>query len=60
MPPVDKVPNDVWDVPFQGFLSLELLHRLDIPVMDEGAIEEFEKWSDDENKVVSSTLLWFL
>ena len=23
--------------------------------MDERAIEEFEKWSDDENKVVSST-----
>ena len=55
MPPVDKVPDNVWDVPFQGFLSLELLCRLDIPVMDEGAIEEFEKWSDDENKVVSST-----
>jgi len=23
--------------------------------MDEGAIEEFEKWSDNENEVVSST-----
>ena len=58
MPPVDKideVPDDVWDLLFQGFLSPELLCRLDIPVMDERAIEEFEKWSDDENKVVSST-----
>ena len=58
VPPVDKidkVPNDVWDVLFQNFLSPELLHRLDTPVMDEGAIEEFEKWSDDENEVVSST-----
>ena len=58
MPPVDKiheVPDDVWDVVFQGFLSQELLRGLDIPVMDERAIEEFEKWSDDENEVVSST-----
>ena len=58
MPPVDKiheVPDDVWDVVFQGFLSQELLRGLDIPVMDERAIEEFEKWSDDENKVVSNT-----
>ena len=58
MPPVDKideVADDVWDVLFQGFLSPELLRRLDIPVMDERAIEEFEEWSDDENEVVSST-----
>ena len=58
MPPVDKiheVPDDVWDVLLQGFLSPELLCGLDIPVMDERAIEEFEKWSDDENEVVSST-----
>lgn len=58
MPPVDKideVPDNLWDVLFQGFLSPELLRRLDIPVMDEGAIEEFEKWSNDENEVVSST-----
>ena len=50
MPPVDKihedeVPDDVWDVVFQGFLSQELLRGLDIPMMDERAIEEFEKWS---------------
>ena len=58
VPPVDKIdedPHDVWDVLFQGFLSPELLRWLDIPVMDERAIEEFEKWSSDENKVVSST-----
>ena len=58
MPPVDKiheVPDDVWDVVFQGFLSQELLCGLDIPVMNERAIEEFEKWSDDENEDVSST-----
>ena len=58
MPPVDKiheVPDDVWDVVFQGFLSQELLRGLDIPVMDERVIEEFEKWSDNENEVVSST-----
>ena len=29
--------------------------RIHTPVMDEGAIEEFEEWSDDENEVVSST-----
>ena len=52
---IDEVPDDVWDVLFQGFLSPELLHRLDILVMDEGAIEEFEKWSNNENEVVSST-----
>ena len=58
MPPIDKideVPDDMWDVLFQGFLSPELLRGLDIPVMDKRAIEEFEKWSDDENEVVSST-----
>ena len=58
VPPVDntdKVPDDVWDVLFQSFLSPELLCGLDIPVTDEKAIEEFEKWSDDENEVVSST-----
>ena len=59
VPPVDKiheVPDDVWDILLQGFLSPELLRGLDIPVlMDERAIEEFEKWSDDENEVVSST-----
>ena len=58
MPPVDKIDevlHDVWDVVFQGFLSPELLRGLDVPVMDERAIEEFEKWSNDENKVVSST-----
>jgi len=58
VPPVDKideVPDNLWDVLFQGFLSPELLRRLDIPVMDEGAIEEFEKWSNDENEDVSST-----
>ena len=46
VPPVDKiheVPDDVWDVLFQDFLSPELLHGLDIPMMDERAIEEFEK-----------------
>ena len=52
---IDKVLHDVWDVVFQGFLSPELLRGLDIPVIDERRIEEFEKWSDDENKVVSST-----
>ena len=59
MPPVDKihkVPDDVWGVLFRGFLSPELLRGLDIPVMDERAIEEFEKWSNDENEVVSSKL----
>ena len=58
MPPVDKIHevlDDVWDVVFEGFLSQELLRRLDIPMMDERAIEEFEKWSDDENEDVSST-----
>ena len=40
---IDKVPDDVWDVLFRDFLSPELLHRLDTPVMDKGAIEEFEK-----------------
>ena len=68
-PHVDKiheVPNDVWDVLFQGFLSQELLRGLDIPALDERAIEEFEKWSDDENEVVLVLLLlvekqlWFL
>ena len=49
VPPVDKihkVPDDVWDVFFQGFsscLSPELLHRLDVPMMDERTIEGFEK-----------------
>ena len=59
MPPIDKiheVPEDTWDILFQGFLSPEPLRRLDIPVMDERVIEEFEKWSNDENKVVSSKL----
>ena len=59
MPPVDKiheVPDDVWGVLFRGFLSPELLRRPDIPVMDKRAIEEFEKWSNDENEVVSSKL----
>ena len=59
MPPVDKihkVPEDAWDVPFQGFLSPDPLRGLDIPVVDKIAIEEFDKWSDDENKVVSSKL----
>ena len=58
MPPVDKideVPDNSWDILFQCFLSQKFLHRLDIPVMDEGAIEEFKKWSDDENEDVSST-----
>ena len=58
MPPVDKidkVPDDMWDILFQGFLSPELLRRLDILVMDERAIEEFEKWSDDEKEILSST-----
>ena len=40
---------------FQGLLRPELLRRLDIPVIDKRAIEEFEKWSNDENEVVSST-----
>ena len=56
MPPIDKIHevlDDVWDILF-GFLSPELL--LDIPMMDERAIEEFEKWSDDENEGVSSKL----
>ena len=55
VPPVDKiheVPDDVWD---EHFLSPELLRGLDIPMMDERAIEKFEKRSDDENKVVSNT-----
>ena len=59
VPPVDKiheVPEDVWDLLFQGFLSPEPLRGLNIPVKDKRAIEEFEKWSDDENKVVSSKL----
>ena len=68
VPPVYKiheVPDDVWGVLFQGFLSPELLRGLDIPVIDERAMEEFEKWSDDEDEVVSSILpmrkqLWFL
>ena len=49
-------PDNVWDVLLQGFLSPELLRGLDIPVMDKRAIEEFEKWSNDENNVVSSKL----
>ena len=40
---------------FQGLLRPELLRRLDIPVIDKRAIEEFEKWSNDENEVVFST-----
>ena len=55
VPPVDKIHevlDDVWD---EHFLNPELLRGLDIPVMDERAIEEFEKWSDDENEVVSNT-----
>ena len=59
MPPIDKiheVPEDTWDILFQGFLSPEPLRGLDIPVMDKRAMQEFEKWSDDENKVVSSIL----
>ena len=55
VPPVNKIHevlDDVWD---EHFLNPELLRGLDIPVMDERAIEEFEKWSDDENEVVSNT-----
>ena len=57
VPPVDKIdkdPHDVGDVLFQGFLHPELLRGLDIPVMDERAIKEFKKWSNDENEVVST------
>ena len=45
VPPVDnrdEVPDNVWDVLFQGFLSPELLRRLDIPVTDERVVEELE------------------
>ena len=55
VPPVDKIHevlDDVWD---EHFLNPEFLRGLGIPVMDERAIEEFEKWSDDENEVVSNT-----
>ena len=45
MPPVDmihEVPDDVRDVLFRGFLRPEPLRGLDILVMDERALEEFE------------------
>ena len=54
MPRVDKineVPDNVWEV---HFLSLEVLHSIDVPVMNEAAIEDFEIWSGDE-PTVSST-----
>ena len=68
MPPVDKideVPDNLWDVLFQGFLSPELLRRLDTPVMDEGAIEEFENGATMRTKLFLVLLLvrkqlWFL
>ena len=41
---------------FKVFSAQSLILRgLDIPVTDERAVKEFEKWSDDENEVVSST-----
>ena len=54
MPHVDKIneaPDNVWEV---HFLSLEVLRSIDVPVMNEAAIEDFEIWSDDE-PTVSST-----
>jgi len=41
VPPVDKideVPNNIWEVLFQGFPSPEILYILDILAMDEHAI----------------------
>ena len=53
---IHKVPDDVQDILFEGFLSPEPLRELDTPMMEERAIEEFEKWSNNENEVVSSKL----
>ena len=54
MPHVDKINearDNVWEV---HFLSLEVVRSIDVPVMNEAAIEDFENWSDDE-PTVSST-----
>ena len=58
MPPVDKideVPDDVWEVLFHDLLSPEVLRRIDVPVMNEAAVEDFESWSKDEPTVSSTT-----
>ena len=55
VPHVDKIEEVPHDACFSSLLRPELLRRLDIPVIDKRAIEEFEKWSNDENEVVSST-----
>ena len=58
VPPVDKideVPDDMWEVLFQDFLSPEVLRGIDVPVMNEAVIEDFESWSDDEPTISSTT-----
>ena len=45
---INKVPHDVWEVLFHDFFSPEILRGIDVPMMDEAAIEDFESWSDDE------------
>ena len=45
LPPVDKiddVPDNMWEVLFQDFLSSEFLRGIDVPVMNEAVIEDFE------------------
>ena len=39
----------------QDFLSPEVLRGIDIPVMDEATIEDFESWNDNETTVSSTT-----
>ena len=51
------LPDDVWEVNFQKFFSLDVIPGIDVPVMNEGA---FESWSDDEPTVSSLVLLLVL
>ena len=51
------LPDDVWEVNFQKFFSLDVIPGIDVPVMNEAA---FESWSDDEPTVSSLVLLLVL
>ena len=46
------LPDDVWEVNFQKFFSLDVIPGIDVPVMNEAA---FESWSDDEPTVSSTS-----
>ena len=51
VPPVDKINEGfLMTCGKYNFLSSEILDGIEVPLMDEAAIEDFESWSDDEQQ----------